>query len=101
MVSLTEGGRQKANLTFGTVTSAGAKGNALEVHVLARPDKPSDSKFERVALIYSDKTTKGQSWTASAAGMSFDVQVLDYGEWPSSPFPGTGMGWMKLRLTVK
>lgn len=100
-IALTKNGQEKVYLTFGTVTASGEAGNRMEIHILARHIKPADSKFEKVALIYSDKTKPGQKWTATAAGMDLRIEALDFGESNESPFPGTGMGWLKLKITAK
>gem|GEM_PF-6177607 len=98
---ITRSGQDKASLTFGTFSVTGGEEDRLELHILARALKPDDGKFEKVAMIESNKVKKGQSWTASAVGMSFKVEALEFGEWADSPFPGSGMGWIKLRISAR
>jgi len=99
-IELTRNGKLEAYFTFLTMTATGENGNRLEVHLTVRGSGP-EGKFEPIGLIKSDATKKGQTWAGTAAGMSFKVEALDYGEWTDSPFPGSGMGWLKLRITAK
>lgn len=103
-VALTHGGQEKATLMFGTITAGGEDSPSLaEIRIAARRNTsdPELGKFQDVAVIYPGATKKGQTWTASAGGMDFKVEALDFGEWSDSMFPGSGMGWIELKMTVK
>lgn len=100
-VIFTQGGKQKVRLLLGTVTVSGDSGNKLEVHISAFPLNSSSGQMTKIAVIYSDKAEKGQSWSATALGMSIKLEALDFGESDDPVFPGTGMSWMKLRITAR
>lgn len=100
-VIFTQGGKQKVRLLLGTVTVSGDSGNKLEVHISAMPINPSSGQMKKIAVIYSDKAEKGQSWSATALGLNIKLEALDFGESSDPVFPGTGMSWMKLRITAK
>ena len=103
-VALTRNGQEKATLMFGTITGGGEEGPSLsEIRLAARRNTsdPELGKFQDVAVIYPGTTKKGQKWTATAGGMNFRVEVVDFGEWSDSMFPGSGMGWIELKITVK
>lgn len=101
---LTRGGQEKASLLLGTITGGGEEGpNLSEIRLAARRNTsdPELGKFQEVAVIYPGATKKGQTWKATAGGMDFKVEALDFGEWSDSMFPGSGMGWIELKITAK
>lgn len=101
-VTIVRGGNDQAVLTFGSITEGSADGHQLaEIHIAARPSDPQKGDYTRVALIYSDRIKEGQTYTSSAAGMEFKVEVLGNGAWSDSMFEGSKAGWVKLRITVK
>lgn len=103
-VVLTRNGQEAGSLMLGTITGGGGEGPSLaEIRIAARRNTsdPQLGKFQDVAVIYPGTTKKGQTWNVTAGGMDFKVEALDFGEWSDSMFPGSGMGWIELRISAK
>ncbi len=103
-INVAQGGQDKAVMTFGTITVGNDSGQRLaEIHIAARmiSKDPAKSEYRRLGVVYTDRIEPGQTFTGSAAGMEFKVEVLDNGKWSDSIFEGSESGWIKLRVTAK
>jgi len=103
-INIAQGGQDKAVMTFGTITVGDDNGQRLaEVHIAARliSKDPAKSEYTRLAVLYTDRIKPGQTFTGSAAGMQFRIEVLGNGKWSDSIFEGSESGWIKLRITAE